>query len=246
MLADQKMVNMFAENECVKIHYVNKEETGATSDPIVIIPGLAESAEDYLSLVPKIKNRTVIVISLRGRGQSDAPLQGYSLEDHVRDIETVIIEELKLDSFYLFGYSRGVSYMLAFGLAHSEKVSGIIIGDYPAIHTKLPEQWVDFFIGLPPWRGKTALERMPKHALEGIQRESSEKIMWEQLSSFTCPVMVIGGGKKGSLLSEEHMQLYKNHLLDVQLNVLEDSDHNLFFPEEEKLVRLINNFLDMV
>ncbi|MGM8216361.1 alpha/beta fold hydrolase [Bacillaceae bacterium W0354] len=233
----------YVNNRGVNIHYLIKEGEEGNLAPLVIIPGLAESSEDYINFIQQFQDRTCVVITLRGRGKSDAPLSEYSLDDHISDIETVM-NKLGLDSFHLFGYSRGVSYMLGFALKYLNKIKSIVIGDYPAIHTKLPEQWVDYFIDMPPWRGKSTLERMPKHALEGIQRDSSERNMWDELSTVKCPVLIINGGKKGAILLPEHNEIYNQSLLNVQFVTMEDSDHNIFEPSEQRLVKVIKNFLD--
>lgn len=230
-------------NNDIEIHYItNLSENNSTS--LLIIPGLAEAAEDYVEVM-KQTNRKSIAISLRGRGKSDAPLTGYTLEDHIQDIERVV-EQANLDEFILLGYSRGVSYMLGYALKYPEKVKGIIIGDYPAIHSKLPEEWADWFAKLPPWRGKEILERMKRHTLEGIQKESKEKEFWKELSSLECPVLVIRGGKKGALLTKELSELYKESLQNVEVIAFEDCSHDLFEPNIDNFINTVLLFIEKI
>lgn len=184
-----------------------------------------------------------IAISLRGRGKSDAPYSGYKLSNHISDIEKVV-DALGLEEFILMGYSRGVSYMLGYALKHIERLKGVIIGDYPAIHTKLPEQWIDVFINLPPWRGKTALERMTRFALEAIQRESEEKYFYDDLYKLETPVLIVSGGKEGSILSTEMKEKYLKAIENVEITVFEDCDHNIFEPDINQLINAIKNFID--
>lgn len=211
--------------------------------PLLIIPGFTESAEDYVEIIRAFEDRKCVAISLRGRGKSDAPDSGYTLEDHVSDIKAVV-EQLELDAFYVLGYSRGVSYMIDYALGNLPKIKGMIIGDYPGMHTRLVERWVEMFIKLPPWRGKSALERMPRHAIEAIQRESVEKSFYEALKVVKVPVLLLKGDQNGSLLSEEAMASYFEALEDVRLSVFEGCAHDLFKPDESHFIRVVKAFVD--
>lgn len=66
----------------MKSYWVNNEGTtiefidsilGSTNKeiPLVIIPGLSESTEDYIPLIRLLSPRRCVAISLRGRGKSD-------------------------------------------------------------------------------------------------------------------------------------------------------------------------------
>lgn len=229
----------------VKLHYIEHHPTHIGREqlvPLVFVPGLTESAEDYIELMRAITDRRTIAISLRGRGQSDTPEQGYSLEDHISDIRTVI-EDMGLESLILFAFSRGVSYGLGYALQNTKSIAGMILGDYPALHSKLPEQWVDFIVQLPPWRGKESLVRMSRLVYEGIQKDSQEHIFWDELHQIKCPVLILRGGKQGALLTQEVVNKYLEHLPFAQSKTLEHSDHNLFEPDLRFLQEAINIFV---
>ena len=230
-------------NDKIEIHYLESDIDTNKLPPLLIIPGLSESAEDYIDVIKGIDDRKCIAISLRGRGKSDSPKSGYTLSDHISDIDKVV-NTLELEEFVLMGYSRGVSYMLRYALKHIERVKGVIIGDYPAIHTKLPEQWVDMFVKFPPWRGKTALERMNRFALEAIQKESEEEDFYDDLYKFEIPVLIVCGGKKGSILSTEMKEEYLKSIEKAEIVVFEDCDHNIFEPDGNRFINTIKNFMD--
>lgn len=46
------------------------------SSPVLICPGLSESANDYVDLMSDIKNRRCITLSFRGRGKSEFQIKG--------------------------------------------------------------------------------------------------------------------------------------------------------------------------
>lgn len=247
------------DNQGVSIHYIESfvDSTVEIADesiveviveakerpPLLIVPGFTESAEDYIEIIRAFEDRKCIAITLRGRWKSDAPASGYTLEDHVSDIQAVV-EQLALDSFYVLGYSRGVSYMIEYALCNLPKIKGMIIGDYPGMHTRLVDRWVEMFIKLPPWRGKSALERMPRHAIEAIQRESVEKPFYDALRSVKVPVLLLKGDQNGSLLSEVAKAFYFEALEDVRLSVFKGCAHDLFKPDESHFIRVVKEFVD--
>ncbi len=241
------------DNQGVLIHYIESiietplDSNAGTNEPLplVIVPGFTESAEDYLGFIRAIDNRKCIAITLRGRGQSDAPESGYTLEDHVSDIKAVV-DHLALDGFYMFGYSRGVSYMIDYALGNLRNIKGMIIGDYPGMHTRLEDRWVEMFINLPPWRGKSALERMPRHAIEGIQKASVEKPFYEALGAVKVPVRLLKGDQKGSLLSEDARANYFEALENVTLSIFEGCAHDLFKPDDAQVIRVVKEFIDQM
>lgn len=232
----------FVNNNGINIHFVVTNAHLKEKTPLVIIPGLSESAEDYISVIEKLPPRHCIIITLRGRGKSDTPETGYSLDDHISDIEAVVTH-LELKDFILFGYSRSVSYALKYTLKNKNLIKGLIIGDYPAIHTQLPQGWVEFFSSLPPWRGKPLSQRMSQKALHGIQKESAQVIFWDDLSTIECPVLIIRAGKHGAGLSLEAGEQYLEKIPQAKLVVFDESDHNIFEPHLDTFIQTIDLFM---
>ncbi|MGL5010878.1 MAG: alpha/beta fold hydrolase, partial [Paracoccaceae bacterium] len=106
---------------------------GTEGCPLVIVPGLFEGVDDWRDFVRFVFPRPAHVISLRGRGGSDAPASGYAMADHVGDIRA-LIEHCGLRRFNLLGYSRGVSYALATLAGYRKCINFLVLGDYPARH----------------------------------------------------------------------------------------------------------------
>ncbi|WP_108671814.1 alpha/beta fold hydrolase [Peribacillus acanthi] len=239
------MIQGWVKNGDVKIHYLDNTSVEEQYIPLIIIPGLAESAEDYEEMIQSLLPRRAVVISLRGRGQSDQPTEGYTLEDHVGDIESVI-DAITIDKFVMFGFSRGVSYTLGYAVKHPERIKGLIIGDYPAVHTDLKEGWAEFFASLPDWRGVPILQRMSLQTLKSIERESKETSFWEGMQNLKCPLLVIRGGMDGSALSEESVKEYLAYVPEARVEVMEHSNHDLFTHESKKLMNTIQEFFTNV
>lgn len=122
------MKDVFAQNGLVRVHARRSDDLPGPSLPLVIAPGMSETAEDYDDVVAALAPRGAVAISFRGRGNSEAPASGYSIDDHVADLEAVVAR-CGLSRFALFGFSAGVPYSVAFTLKHPRLVHCLVIGD---------------------------------------------------------------------------------------------------------------------
>jgi len=77
------------------------------------------------SLNPKHK---VIAMDLRGRGHSDSPPSGYSVENHCKDI-LALMDDQGLERPVLMGHSLGAFISLFFAAKHPDRVDRLILID---------------------------------------------------------------------------------------------------------------------
>jgi pimeloyl-ACP methyl ester carboxylesterase len=145
----------FVRNGSVRLHVLHSRLQLTAWTPLLIAPGMAEAAEDYIDAIEALAPRGVIAMSFRGHGRSDAPEHGYRIEDHVSDIEAVIAD-LGPSRLGLFAFSAGVPYALGYALKHTERLSCLVIGDYPAERGRLPPEWPERFLAAP-WRGRVSM-----------------------------------------------------------------------------------------
>jgi pimeloyl-ACP methyl ester carboxylesterase len=227
-------------------HDINLEylsNCGSVGRPILVVPGLSEGSDDWRDFAESMLPRPVIAVSLRGRGRSDAPKQGYSLSDHVNDV-LALVEHLKLHSFHLFGFSRGVSYALATSAKLSGNIDCMVLGDYAARHTRLPDEFPDNIMDTI-WRGKEMGARMPLHALEKLRLESHQEDLIGRVEAFENPLLVLAGNPElGGLLTVNEIERYRAAGKNVTAHILPKSGHDLFSPDHDYTVALIRDFLE--
>src|SRR5258706_12423928 len=135
------MMNKFVNNNGIKIHYIvlnySKENL-----PLIIIPGAVTGADDIYQAIKDYVNFYCIIISIRGRGESDKPVKGYSKDEQISDIESVVQNE-GLNSFYILGHSFGVSLASYYSIKNQEKIKGLIMVDYPPAYPGFPVEWTN-------------------------------------------------------------------------------------------------------
>jgi Predicted hydrolases or acyltransferases (alpha/beta hydrolase superfamily) len=213
----------FARNGEVSIHYYDSNnEADDRLVPIVVCPGLSETAEEYLDFIAAAAPRRCILLSFRGRGKSDTPEAGYDLKDHLSDLEAVV-RDSNVKSFHLFAYSRGVSYALEYAHTYPANVRSIIVGDYPLEHRMMPDGWAEDYIHhyLIPYNRTSNIRPA---TVWGIQRESTQILLDRPLR---LPIMVARGRLEGSLITDEDVVRYKRMHESVTVKEYARSGHAL-------------------
>lgn len=236
------MTDSFIQNGDVRLHTLRD---GDDDDlvPLLIVPGLSESADDYAGLIDALAPRRCVAVTLRGRGRSDVPVSGYGLGDHVGDV-TAAASLLGDRRFCLYAFSRGVTYGLGYAVANPSRLAGLIVGDYPAYHSALPAEFPERFLATS-WRGTPAPERIAADAVRAIQRESHEEALWDRLPALDCPALVLhGSAAKGSALSDAQIDKYRRALRQVTVTALPESGHDLLSPDPAPFVATVRSFLE--
>jgi pimeloyl-ACP methyl ester carboxylesterase len=97
--------------------------------PVLCVHGLTANCRCWdvvaAGLVPA---HTVLAMDLRGRGLSDKPTGGYSLQQHVHDI-AFVLDDLGLERVALMGHSLGAYISINFAAQHPARVDKIILVD---------------------------------------------------------------------------------------------------------------------
>ena len=233
-------------NGNVRIHYIDSNpDPSLKLTPLVYVPGALNSADGLLPEMEELAPRRCVSMALRGRGRSEAPKSGYTFQDNVSDVEAVV-DTLRLKGFCLMGWSLGVPHAIRYATRHLDKVEGLILLDYPAKYPRYKTDWAEGVLSNPTFRTLS-----PEHAVRSIQSDSEETLLWDELERIAAPVLVVGGGipgskenPGGSLLKQEHIDLYEENLRDVQISVFEDSGHNVSQPNFERFVEVVRDFLE--
>lgn len=230
------MKDRYAKNKDISIHYLESTDFSPDLTPLVYVPGALGFAEHFEDEMSILSPRHCLSLSLRGNGKSDAPLAAYSLEDHESDIEAVI-KDSHLKDYCLMAYSMGVPYAIQYASNSPDHIKGIILCDYPAKYPSIPESWVDTVLS------KGLIKEDRQHVVRGIQSDSKEVELWEDLQQIQCPVLIIKGGTNNSLLKESATEKYKNHLSNVSVVEFSDSGHELWKPDYNRFIKTVTDFL---
>ena len=141
-----------AKGDGVKIQVAVWEGKGK---PILCVHGLTANCRCWDLIASSLSPRhKVLAMDLRGRGLSDSPPSGYSVETHCKDI-LALMDDQGLERPVLMGHSLGAFISLVFAAKYSQRVDRLILVDGGG---KLSEaQMTKVFAGIKP-----SLDRLGK------------------------------------------------------------------------------------
>ncbi|WP_226034550.1 alpha/beta fold hydrolase [Aquibacillus saliphilus] len=224
------MKERHVQNNGVNIYYLYHGDFNSHHVPIIIIPGL-EAAENYIKFMENLYPRPSITISLRGRGKSNTPKEGYTLYDHIQDIETVIAN-LNINRYIIYGHSYGVSYLMGYALSNSDQIAGIIVGDFPAVHRELPVKWLNQFKRTTVSINRAKQNKSFYNFVSAFQKDSHEVVFWEALKSFHFPVLVVI--EDG--LTKQDIRKYEWYLPNCQSLIIKDDSNKMLNDKQEFVI----------
>jgi pimeloyl-ACP methyl ester carboxylesterase len=97
--------------------------------PVLCLHGLTANSRCWGTIGRALApDHRIVAMDLRGRGLSDKPPTGYSIDHHCRDIQAVL-QDLGLDRVVLMGHSLGAFISLAFAAKHPDLVERVVLVD---------------------------------------------------------------------------------------------------------------------
>ncbi len=127
-------------------------EVHGAGEPLLLIYGLAGRGNNWKFQIEALSSRfQVITFDNRGVGETDQPLEAFTLGD-IADDAAALLDHLGIASAYVFGISMGGMIAQEFALRHPDKVRKLALGcTHPGIKNCLPSPgWVtEIFKSLP-------------------------------------------------------------------------------------------------
>lgn len=231
-------------NNGIEIEYYTSNQVNENAT-IILSMGIWEPAERAFPLISRLTGRHCIALSYRGRGGSATPMSGFDWSHHSTDLACVLQNEATNKPVFL-GFSKGVSYMLGYLSENLNIAKGIIIIDYPAIHSKLEKGAAQYW-GSMIYNGSRLDGYVNSHALEGIELESTYEDFYNIFSKIDCPVWLFRGTDEDSdiptNLTDKDISKYKSSVKELEIIDFRHSGHMILDEELGKAACHINQIL---
>jgi pimeloyl-ACP methyl ester carboxylesterase len=119
----------FLEANGLRLHYLESGD----GPPLVLVPGLTANAHSFDGLLAAGLDARLRVLAFdaRGRGLSDRPASGYTMDDHATDL-LAALAVLGLDRVILGGHSFGGLLTFFVAAQHPERVEKAVVIDAPS------------------------------------------------------------------------------------------------------------------
>jgi pimeloyl-ACP methyl ester carboxylesterase len=244
---EERLVRKTIDNNGIEIEYFVNNQVSDKST-LIISMGVWEPAARALPLISRLLGRHCIVLSYRGRGKSSTPLSGFNWHHHASDLNAVLQNEPANKPVFL-AFSKGVSYMLGYLSPNPNEPHGIIIIDYPAIHSRAEEGYAQFW-STTEYNGFKMGNYVTMRALKGIETESSYREFYQELSETRCPVWLFRGTDSNSQipsnLTDADVANYKSSIKDLRVIDFKHSGHMILDEELGKACKYIRDMLEIV
>lgn len=238
--------------------------------PTVLIHGYTDNARDWAPVTPFLgEGRRLIVVDLRGHGQSSKPECCYTRLDLAYDVK-LLLDQLKIDQADIVGHSLGSIVTQTFAEYWPERTRKVVLISSTAGKAAGEPQGMDFvtpILGLKDpidpdspfmhawWHSPTPVDA----AFMKRQREDSAKIpaaVWKAvifqgmlgmelkstLPMLKAPTLLIWGDQDTLMLKSDRDGLTAA-LPTAQVKVYEGLGHNPFWEEPERVAADIAGFL---
>lgn len=223
--------------------------------PLLLFHGGFGSIHDFQQVIPKLsKHYRVIAVDSPGHGRSE---QADSLSfDLMADYYSIMIDQFKLDSVYIIGYSDGGITALLLAEMRPDKVKKIIASGVNSRMDGITSEVLGYLKLINP----TFIETYQKEWLTDYQSKSPEKDKWEKyitdmtrmysknvlideqtLSNIGVNVLLVFGDR--DLIKLEHaLELYRI-ITGSRLCVLPNTPHEVFSENPELISNIGIEFL---
>lgn len=122
------MNSEFIDTNGIRLHYLDH---GGDGPVLVMTHGLTANAHSFDGLAKAVApHLRLIAVDMRGRGLSDKPDTGYTMEDHAADI-LGLLDHLELDQAFIGGHSFGGLLTFHIAAHHPERVGRCVVMDAP-------------------------------------------------------------------------------------------------------------------
>lgn len=221
-------------------------EVYGSGSPLLIIHGNGGSINNFIYQIPFFaRAHQVIVADSRAQGRSADKGDSLSYE-MMADDYAALLDQLKVDSAFVIGWSDGGIDGLLLAMRHPEKVKKLAItgANLVADTTAVPQQIWDMvrpgYASLLAKKEKTDKEKESFKLLRLLCEQPN--IPAADLHRIQCPTLVIGGDH--DVIKEEHTFLIYKNIPKAYLWILPASGHSTPIMYKDDFNRVIDRFFN--
>lgn len=217
-------------------------DTGAR--PVLLLHAWGESRRSFDRLVPRLTGFRVYAPDLRGQGDAEKPVDGYSLAEQAEDA-AAILQALRVPRAFVVGSSSGGYVAQQLAADYPDRVAALVLvgsplslrgrpafaDDVDSLSDPIPADWVRNLLSWFPLRHEVPAEfledrvrdgvRMPAHAWKSILNGLCTAAPPTETGTISAPTLILWGGEDDLLprRDQEHLAARTAGLLKVYPDV---------------------------
>jgi pimeloyl-ACP methyl ester carboxylesterase len=219
-------------------------ETYGTGQPLLIIHGNGGSISNFVNQIPYFsKKYKVIVADSRAQGNSKDAADSLSYEMMADDYDA-LLDQMKIDSAFVIGWSDGGINGLLLAIRHPEKVKKLAVTganlwpDTTAVFDDVEQMVLPEYNSIKSVSNKTAQQKAAWKLLRLLVEEPH--ISLTDLQKISAPTLVIGGDH--DVIKPEHTLLIAQNIPNSYLWILPNSGHSTPVVYKDEFNKKIDEF----
>ncbi len=252
-----------------QIHYGTAGDWQKSQDTLLLLHGLGSSIRDWEYQLPALEPHfKILMVDLRGHGQTDKPNMPYSIALFCEDVVS-LLRHLQCEPVHVVGHSMGGMVAFQLTLDHPELVKTLTIINsapqvaFPSIRSRLNFSLRALSV---KWFGMKKLSvNLAKIVFPKPEQASFREIFIERwcendpqaylnslkafhdwnvmirLPSLHCPVLIISGDRDYTPVA--YKEFYVKLINNAELVVIADSGHLTLIDQAQKCNQAIIHFL---
>jgi pimeloyl-ACP methyl ester carboxylesterase len=229
-----KKAGKFADVNGIKLYY----EIYGEGKPLVVLHGNGGSISSASTHYPDlIKQYKVIAIDSRAQGRSGDTDKPLTYDQMASDVNA-LLEQLNIDSAYIWGQSDGAILCLLLAKDYPKKVKRVVAyapniqADSNAVFS-----WALESLKRTISRSKSKVEiKLNQMMLD------YPNIPYSELESIQAPCLIMGGDR--DVIRPEHLLKMFQHIPNSQLCILPGSTHGGAWEKKEMFLQIMNDFFN--
>jgi pimeloyl-ACP methyl ester carboxylesterase len=214
-------------------------------EPLLLIHGNSGSINNFAWQIPYFSKKYKVIVA-DSRAQGNSKDIGDSLTyEMMADDYAALLDQLKIDSAYVVGWSDGGINGLLLAMRHPKKVKKLAVTGANLVPdtTAVPQMIWDMVLPeLNRLRNKEGKTEREKNALKLFKLLGEEPhIQVSDLRKIQCPALVIGGDH--DVIKEEHTMLIYKNIPKSYLWILPASGHSTPVVYKDEFNNTVDRFL---
>lgn len=237
----------------------------AAATPVLLLHAWGESRRSFDRLIPLLAGCPVYAPDLRGQGDAEKPVSGYSLAEQAEDA-AAILDALGLPGAAVVGSSSGGYVAQQLAVAHPQRVTALVLLGSPlslqgrptfaeevdTLTDPMEEAWVrdsltwfPLLHDVPAWyiedRVRDGL-RMPAHAWKAILNGLCAATPPTETGTIEAPTLIIWGGQD-TLLPHSGQETLAARVPGSALKIYPDVAHLVLWECPKRVAEDVLEFL---
>ena len=237
--------------------------------PLLLVHGLMVTGEMFKPVIGHLATRHRLILpDLRGHGRSQGFPPPYTAAQLASDLSH-LLDQLSIDSIAVLGYSQGGAIAQQLVLDHPKRCDRLVLActyafNMATFRERLEGHLTPFLLHLLGSRrfaklvisqGMQQLDRERADWLVGLLASQDTRLMesaWKETMAFDsrsrlteirCPTLIVAGSNDAAV-PIHHAKMLHDGIPGSQLVIVDGADHTLIWTHSDKLLQVIDEFLD--